>query len=42
MGIGTRDVWVKTDWEAVKKNPQVLAHPRRNWLFTRGPPGLRI
>lgn len=33
MGIETRDVWLKTDWEAVAKDKQVLAQPRPNWLF---------
>jgi arginine deiminase len=37
MGIETRDVWVKTDWDEVKKNPQVLAQPRPNRLFTHDP-----
>jgi 2-polyprenyl-6-methoxyphenol hydroxylase-like FAD-dependent oxidoreductase len=37
MGIETRDVWLKTDWEEVKKNPEVLAQPRPNWLFTHDP-----
>ncbi|KAL4945216.1 hypothetical protein BDV06DRAFT_219604 [Aspergillus oleicola] len=37
MGIETRDVWLKTDWEAVKKNKQVLAQPRPSWLFTHDP-----
>lgn len=37
MGIETRDLWVKTDWEAVKKNPELLAQPRPNWLFNHDP-----
>ncbi|GFG20486.1 efflux pump antibiotic resistance protein [Aspergillus udagawae] len=37
MGIETRDMWLKTDWEEVKKNPEVLAQPRPNWLFTHDP-----
>lgn len=37
MGIETREQWLKTDWEEVKKNPQVLAQPRPNWLFNHDP-----
>lgn len=37
MGIETRDIWLKTDWEAIKNNPQLLAQPRPNWLFNHDP-----
>jgi hypothetical protein len=37
MGIETREQWLKTDWEEVKKNPQVLAQPRPTWLFAHDP-----
>ncbi|OJJ83734.1 uncharacterized protein ASPGLDRAFT_338194 [Aspergillus glaucus CBS 516.65] len=37
MGIETRDVWHKTDWEAVKNNPQLLAQLQPNWLFNHDP-----
>lgn len=33
LGIETRDVWHKTDWEAVKKNPKLLVMPRPEWIF---------
>lgn len=37
MGLETRDIWVKTDWEAVRKDPQLLAQPRPNWLLNHDP-----
>ena len=37
MGIETREIWLKTDWEAVKKNPELLAQPRPSWLFKHDP-----
>ncbi|KAI1276822.1 hypothetical protein F5Y07DRAFT_122416 [Xylaria sp. FL0933] len=32
-GESTRDMWHKTDWEKVKKNPEVIQFPRQDWIF---------
>ncbi|TPX16796.1 uncharacterized protein E0L32_012370 [Thyridium curvatum] len=32
-GESTRDMWHKTDWEAVKKNPESIKFPREDWVF---------
>ncbi|KAI1171109.1 hypothetical protein F4777DRAFT_71132 [Nemania sp. FL0916] len=37
MGIETREQWLQTDWEEVKKNPSVLAQPRPAWLMNHDP-----
>ncbi|ROV97852.1 hypothetical protein VSDG_04893 [Cytospora chrysosperma] len=39
MGIETREHWLKTNWEQVKKNPEILAQPRPDWLFSHDPQG---
>ncbi|KAI6087695.1 FAD/NAD(P)-binding domain-containing protein [Hypoxylon rubiginosum] len=32
-GESTRDMWHKTDWEKVKKNPEIIQFPRQDWIF---------
>jgi 2-polyprenyl-6-methoxyphenol hydroxylase-like FAD-dependent oxidoreductase len=32
-GETTRDMWHKTDWEKVKKNPESIQFPREDWIF---------
>ncbi|KAF2202427.1 FAD/NAD(P)-binding domain-containing protein [Delitschia confertaspora ATCC 74209] len=32
-GETTRDMWHKTDWEKVKKNPESIQLPREDWIF---------
>ncbi|KAI1206087.1 FAD/NAD(P)-binding domain-containing protein [Annulohypoxylon truncatum] len=32
-GESTRDMWHKTDWEKVKKNPEIIQFPRQSWIF---------
>ena len=32
-GETTRDMWHKTDWDAVKKNPEIIKFPRQEWVF---------
>jgi 2-polyprenyl-6-methoxyphenol hydroxylase-like FAD-dependent oxidoreductase len=32
-GETTRDMWHKTDWEKVKKDPTIIAFPREDWIF---------
>ncbi|KAF2182993.1 FAD/NAD(P)-binding domain-containing protein [Zopfia rhizophila CBS 207.26] len=32
-GETTRDMWHKTDWEKVKKNPESIGFPREDWIF---------
>lgn len=32
-GESTRDMWHKTDWEKVKKNPEMIQFPRQEWIF---------
>ncbi|KAF2452203.1 FAD/NAD(P)-binding domain-containing protein [Karstenula rhodostoma CBS 690.94] len=33
-GETTRDMWHNTDWEKVKKDPQSIAFPREDWIFS--------
>jgi len=32
-GETNRDMWHKTDWEKVKKNPEIIQFPREDWIF---------
>lgn len=32
-GISTREMWHKTDWEKVKKDPTTIALPREDWIL---------
>jgi hypothetical protein len=32
-GESTRDMWHKTDWEKVKKDPEIIQFPRQDWIF---------
>ncbi|CAI6332851.1 unnamed protein product [Periconia digitata] len=32
-GETTRDMWHNTDWEKVKKNPEIIQFPREDWVF---------
>lgn len=32
-GETTRDMWHKTDWEKVKKDPTLIQFPREDWVF---------
>ncbi|KAF2867754.1 hypothetical protein BDV95DRAFT_581685 [Massariosphaeria phaeospora] len=32
-GETTRDMWHKTDWEKVKRNPESIQFPREEWIF---------
>ncbi|ORY09992.1 hypothetical protein BCR34DRAFT_588941 [Clohesyomyces aquaticus] len=32
-GETTRDMWHKTDWEEVRRNPEKIAFPREDWIF---------
>ncbi|PVH96976.1 FAD/NAD(P)-binding domain-containing protein [Periconia macrospinosa] len=32
-GETTRDLWHNTDWEKVKKNPELIQMPREDWIF---------
>ncbi|KAI2605634.1 FAD/NAD(P)-binding domain-containing protein [Hypoxylon sp. NC1633] len=32
-GESTRDMWHKTDWEKVKKEPEMIQFPRQDWIF---------
>lgn len=32
-GETTRDMWHKTDWEKVKKEPESIQLPREDWIF---------
>jgi len=32
-GESTRDMWHKTDWDEVEKNPEVIKFPREDWIF---------
>ncbi|KAI1340256.1 FAD/NAD(P)-binding domain-containing protein [Xylariaceae sp. FL0016] len=32
-GESTRDMWHKTDWAQVKKNPEMIQFPRQDWIF---------
>ena len=31
-GESTRDLWHKTDWDKVKKDPSSIGFPRENWI----------
>jgi hypothetical protein len=31
-GESTRDLWHKTDWEKVKKDPSSIGFPREEWI----------
>ena len=31
-GETTRDMWHKTDWDAVKKDPTTIGFPREDWI----------
>jgi 2-polyprenyl-6-methoxyphenol hydroxylase-like FAD-dependent oxidoreductase len=33
-GETTRDMWHNTDWEKVKKNPEIIQFPREDWIFS--------
>ena len=33
IGIETRDMWHKTDWEAVGKDASLVEMPRPKWIF---------
>lgn len=33
MGIETREMWHKTDWELVKSQPDTVSMPNPGWLF---------
>jgi|SRR5579862_5530800 hypothetical protein len=37
MGVETRDVWHKTDWEAFKKDKSYVALPQPDWIFGHDP-----
>ncbi|KAI1608312.1 hypothetical protein EDD36DRAFT_469720 [Exophiala viscosa] len=39
IGKETREIWHKTDFEAIKKNPQSLSMPLPAWLFGHDPQG---
>lgn len=32
-GETTRDMWHKTDWAEVKRNPEIIQFPREDWIF---------
>jgi len=32
-GESTRDMWHKADWDAVKKNPDLIKLPREDWIL---------
>ncbi|KAK1672188.1 putative MAK1-like monooxygenase [Colletotrichum godetiae] len=32
-GVSTREMWHKTDWEKVKKDPTTIALPREDWIL---------
>lgn len=32
-GETTRDMWHKTDWELVRKDPSLIQFPREDWIF---------
>jgi hypothetical protein len=31
-GESTRDLWHKTDWDKVKKDPESIGFPREEWI----------
>jgi hypothetical protein len=33
LGWETRHRWQKTDWDAVKRNPELLRFPMPSWLY---------
>ena len=37
MGIETREMWHKTDWELVKDQPETVSMPNPAWLFAHSP-----
>jgi hypothetical protein len=37
MGLETRNVWHKTDWEEFKRNKKYLELPQPDWIFGHDP-----
>lgn len=37
MGVETREMWHKTDWERVKSQPETVSMPNPAWLFAHSP-----
>jgi len=37
MGIETRDIWHRTDWEQFKKDPNYIQLPQPDWVFGHDP-----
>ncbi|KAF2453533.1 hypothetical protein BDY21DRAFT_417112 [Lineolata rhizophorae] len=37
MGLETRDIWHKTDWDLVKRQPETVSMPIPGWLFSHSP-----
>ncbi len=37
MGIETREMWHKTNWELVKIQPETVSMPNPAWLFAHSP-----
>ncbi|KAK5555364.1 hypothetical protein LTR46_006389 [Exophiala xenobiotica] len=37
MGIETREMWHKTNWELVKSQPETVSMPNPAWLFAHSP-----
>jgi hypothetical protein len=38
-GETTRDMWHKTDWEKVRKDPTLIQFPREDWVFAHDAEG---
>ncbi|OQV09312.1 FAD binding domain-containing protein [Cladophialophora immunda] len=37
MGVETREVWHRTNWELLKTNPETVSMPNPAWLFAHNP-----
>ena len=37
MGVETREMWHKTDWDAVTSQPETVSMPNPAWLFAHDP-----